>query len=158
MRAKLGCRPASPSAICRKSRKLNPAKDVLGNVEEAVAGTRKILARFDEINARLGEPIEPDEMEKLLEEQAKVQDAIEAHNAWELDRQIEIAMDAMNLRRETPASKISRVASAAASRSARFCSSGLTSCCSTNRRTISTPRASPGWSGIWPSTPARSSP
>src|SRR5262249_13022763 len=76
---------------------LNPAKDVWGNVEEAVEPTRKILRRFDEINARLGENIDPEEMEKLLSEQAKVQDLIDSHNAWELDRQIEIAMDAMNL-------------------------------------------------------------
>ena len=77
--------------------KLNPDKDVFGNVQEAVEPTRQILRRFDEINARLGEPLEPDEMEKLLAEQAVVQDQIEVHNAWELDRQIEIAMDAMNL-------------------------------------------------------------
>src|SRR5438105_4170154 len=76
---------------------LNPEKNVWGNVEEAVEPTRKILRRFDQINARLGEPLEPDEMNKLLAEQARVQDQIEAHNAWELDRQIEIAMDAMNL-------------------------------------------------------------
>src|SRR5262245_46331750 len=76
---------------------LNPAKDVQGNVDEAVAHVRAILRRFDEINARLGDPMEPDELEKLLAEQAKVQDQIELHNAWELDRQIEIAMDAMNL-------------------------------------------------------------
>jgi ATP-binding cassette ChvD family protein len=76
---------------------LNPDKDVLGNVEEAVASTRRILHRFDEINAQLGEPMEPEAMEKLLAEQAKVQDQIEALNAWELDRQVEIAMDAMQL-------------------------------------------------------------
>jgi energy-dependent translational throttle protein EttA len=76
---------------------LNPKKDVWGNVEEAVEPTRKILRRFDEINARLGEDVSPEEMDKLLAEQAKVQDLIEAHNAWELDRQVEIAMDAMNL-------------------------------------------------------------
>ena len=77
--------------------KLNPDKNVLENVEEAVAKTRAILQRFDKINARLGEPLEPDEMDKLLAEQARVQDQIEALNAWELDRQIEIAMEAMNL-------------------------------------------------------------
>jgi ATP-binding cassette ChvD family protein len=76
---------------------LNPKQDVWGNVEEAVEPTRKILRRYDEINARLGENITPEEMEKLLAEQAKVQDQIELLNAWELDRQIEIAMDAMNL-------------------------------------------------------------
>jgi energy-dependent translational throttle protein EttA len=77
--------------------RLNPEKDVLGNVEEAVARTRGVLQRYDAINARLGEPIEPDEMEKLLAEQSRVLDQIESLNAWELHRQIEIAMDAMNL-------------------------------------------------------------
>jgi len=76
---------------------LNPEKDVEGNVQEAVEPTRKILRRFDEINEKLGEPLEPDAMDKLLAEQARVQDQIEALNAWELDRQVEIAMDAMNL-------------------------------------------------------------
>ena len=51
---------------------------MFGNVEEAVEPTRKILRRFDEINAQLGEPMEPEAMEKLLAEQAKVQDQIEA--------------------------------------------------------------------------------
>jgi energy-dependent translational throttle protein EttA len=77
--------------------RLNPEKDVLGNVEEAVARTRGVLQRYDAINARLGEPIEPEEMEKLLAEQSRVLDQIESLNAWELHRQIEIAMDAMNL-------------------------------------------------------------
>ena len=76
---------------------LNPEKDVWGNVEEAVQKTRDLLKRYDEINARFADPLEPDEMEKLLAEQANVQDHIEAVNAWELDRQIEIAMDAMQL-------------------------------------------------------------
>jgi len=76
---------------------LDPTLDVRGNVELAVARTRALLTRFDEINARLGEPLDPDEMEKLLDEQAKVQDAIDAANAWDLDRNVEIAMDAMRL-------------------------------------------------------------
>jgi ATP-binding cassette ChvD family protein len=76
---------------------LDPTKDVLGNVEEAVAPVRALLTRFDEINTRLAEPMEPEEMEALLEEQAKVQDAIEAAEGWDLDRRLEIAMDAMRL-------------------------------------------------------------
>jgi sulfate-transporting ATPase len=64
---------------------------------EAVGHSRDVLRRFEEINARLGEPMEPEEMEKLLEEQATVQDEIDVKNLWDLDRQIEIAMDAMNL-------------------------------------------------------------
>ncbi len=76
---------------------LDPTLDVRGNVEVAVAKTRRLLTRYDEINAMLCEPLDPDEMEKLLDEQGTVQDAIEASNAWELDRTIEIAMDAMRL-------------------------------------------------------------
>ena len=76
---------------------LDPAKTVFENVLEAVGTTRRILARFEEINARLGEPLDDAEMEKLLAEQATVQDLIEAKNAWDIDRQVEIAMDAMNL-------------------------------------------------------------
>jgi ATP-binding cassette ChvD family protein len=76
---------------------LNPDKDVLGNVEEAVAPTRAILKRYDEINAKFAEPLDDADMEKLLKEQARVQDQIDALNAWELDRQVEIAMDAMQL-------------------------------------------------------------
>ncbi|MDX1962566.1 MAG: energy-dependent translational throttle protein EttA [Pirellulales bacterium] len=77
--------------------RLNPDKDVFGNVQEGVETVRAILRRYDEINAQLGEPLEPDAMEKLLNEQARVLDQIEFHNAWELDRTVEIAMDAMNL-------------------------------------------------------------
>ena len=74
---------------------LDPSKDVFGNVEEAVAGTRQLLTRFEEISNRLGEDIDGDTMEKLLEEQGRLQDAIDAANAWELDRTVEIAMDAL---------------------------------------------------------------
>jgi energy-dependent translational throttle protein EttA len=76
---------------------LDASKNVLGNVEDAVAATKKLLLRFDEVNLRLGEDITPDEMEKLLEEQAKLQDAIEAAKGWDLDRTLEIAMDALRL-------------------------------------------------------------
>src|SRR5712692_5887388 len=75
--------------------RLDPDKDARGNVEEGVAEIRALLTRFDEINARLGEPLDPDEMEKVLEEQARVQDAIEAGGGWDLDRTVEIAMDAL---------------------------------------------------------------
>ncbi|PYT13305.1 MAG: energy-dependent translational throttle protein EttA [Acidobacteria bacterium] len=75
--------------------RLDPGKTVLGNVEEGVAGTRALLDRFNEISSRLAEPIDSHEMERLLEDQAKVQDRIDAANAWELDRTLEIAMDAL---------------------------------------------------------------
>ncbi|MCA9265588.1 MAG: energy-dependent translational throttle protein EttA [Planctomycetales bacterium] len=76
---------------------LNPDKDVRGNVEEAVAPRRAILDRYNEINMQLAEPMDDDAMEKLCNELSRVQDVIDAQNLWELDRQIEIAMDAINL-------------------------------------------------------------
>jgi ATP-binding cassette ChvD family protein len=76
---------------------LDPKKTVLENVELAVASTKALLKRFDEVNMRLGEDLKPDEMDKLLAEQSKLQDAIEAANAWDLDRTLEIAMDALRL-------------------------------------------------------------
>ena len=92
-------RPASGVSIgfVPQEPTLDPTKDVRGNVEEAVAPTRALLQRFDAINARLAEPIDGEEMDKLLDEQGKVQDAIEAAEGWDLDRRVEIAMDAMRL-------------------------------------------------------------
>ena len=76
---------------------LDPAKSVMGNVEEGVASIRALLTRFDEINAKFGEDLSPEEMDKVLEEQAKVQDAIDAAGAWDLDSKLEHAMDALRL-------------------------------------------------------------
>jgi sulfate-transporting ATPase len=75
--------------------KLDPTKDVRGNVDDGVAETRALLERFEAVSARLGEPLGDDEMEKLLEEQSRLQDAIDAANAWDLDRTVELAMDAL---------------------------------------------------------------
>ena len=78
--------------------KLNPDKDVRGNIEEAVAETRALLEEFDALGDKYAEVADdPHAMEKLMNRQAALQDKIDAVNAWELDRQIEIAMDAMNL-------------------------------------------------------------
>jgi sulfate-transporting ATPase len=76
---------------------LDQSKNVLGNVEEGVRATRDLLDEFDRINARFAEEMSPEDMEKLLAEQARVQDGIDACNAWELDRTLEIAMDALRL-------------------------------------------------------------
>jgi sulfate-transporting ATPase len=77
--------------------RLDPAKNVLGNVEEGVSEIRGLLNRYDAINARFGEDLSPEEMDKVLEEQGKVQDRIEAANGWDLDSRIELAMDALRL-------------------------------------------------------------
>jgi energy-dependent translational throttle protein EttA len=76
---------------------LDPALDVRGNVEEAVRRQRDVLRRFDEVNMKFGEITSDEEMNALLEEQAKLQDEIDAGNLWDLDRKIEIAMEALRL-------------------------------------------------------------
>ncbi len=76
---------------------LNSELDVRGNVEEAVRETRNLLVDFEDISIKFAEPMTDEEMEALIEKQARVQDRIDASNAWDLDRRIEIAMDALRL-------------------------------------------------------------
>jgi energy-dependent translational throttle protein EttA len=86
---KIGFLPQEPE--------LDPAKDVRGNVEDGVAETKALLDRFNEISDRFAEPMDDDEMTTLLEEQGKLQDAIDSAGAWELDRKLDIAADALRL-------------------------------------------------------------
>jgi ATP-binding cassette ChvD family protein len=76
---------------------LDPDLDVRGNVEQAVEETRTLLRKFEEVSMKFGEVSTDEEMNDLLERQGKLQDRIEAAGAWELDRHIEIAMDALRL-------------------------------------------------------------
>ncbi len=76
---------------------LDTSKSVLGNVEEGVAEIRDLLHRFDAVSARFSEPLDDEAMAALLEEQGKLQDQIDHTNAWELDRTLDIAMDALRL-------------------------------------------------------------
>ena len=76
---------------------LDREKDVWGNVEQAVAGRRAMLDRFNEISSQLAEPMDDDQMQKLCDEMARLQDQIDVSGTWELDREIEIAFDVMNL-------------------------------------------------------------
>jgi sulfate-transporting ATPase len=76
---------------------LDPTKSVQGNVEEAVASQRKLLKEFEEISMAFAEPMDDDAMQKLLDRQAKVQEQIDAHDLWNLDNKIEVAMDALRL-------------------------------------------------------------
>jgi ATP-binding cassette ChvD family protein len=75
--------------------RLDPEKTVLGNVEEGMSETRALLDRYDELNMKLGEDLPPEVMDKVMEEQGRLQDRIDAVNAWELDSQLELAMDAL---------------------------------------------------------------
>ncbi len=77
--------------------RLDPTKSVGECIEEAVADSRAILERFNELSMKLCEDLTPDEMDKALNDQAKVQDLIDHHNLWDLDRTLEIAADAMKL-------------------------------------------------------------
>jgi len=85
--AKIGFLPQEPQ--------LDSGKTVLGNVEEGVAETRALLEEYNAISDRFAGPMEPEEMEKLLERQGKLQDRIDAAGAWELDHRLEIAMEAL---------------------------------------------------------------
>jgi ATP-binding cassette ChvD family protein len=76
---------------------LNPAKDVKGNVEEGVASIRALLDRYDAVNLKLAEDLSPEEMDKVLDEQSRLQDRIDASNAWDLDSRLELAMDSLRL-------------------------------------------------------------
>ncbi|MDH5231113.1 MAG: energy-dependent translational throttle protein EttA [Gammaproteobacteria bacterium] len=76
---------------------LDESKDVRGNVEEGVAETKAIIDEFNEISMKFAEPMSDEEMDALMTKQAKLQDAIDAANAWDLERQLEIAASALNL-------------------------------------------------------------
>ena len=74
---------------------LDPAKDVFGNVIEGLSETKALLDRFEAISARFAEELSPDEMETLIAEQGDLQEKIDQADGWELDRAVEIAMDAL---------------------------------------------------------------
>ena len=86
---KIGFLPQEPQ--------LDPKKDVRGNVEEAVAETKALLDQFNAISEKFSEPMDEDAMNKLLEKQAALQEKIDAAGAWELERKLEIAADALRL-------------------------------------------------------------
>ena len=85
--AKVGYLPQEPQ--------LDPGKDVLGNVMEGVAETKALLDRFNEVSAKFGEELSDDEMNDLIAEQADLQEKIDAADAWDLERKVDIAMDAL---------------------------------------------------------------
>ena len=76
---------------------LDPAKDVRGNVEEGIDDVKRLLDRFDRISTRFTEALDDEEISTLLEEQGRLQDAIEAADGWEIDRRLAVAADALRL-------------------------------------------------------------
>ena len=75
--------------------RLDRQKTALGNVEEGVSEVKALLDRYDALNMKLGEELSPEEMDKVMEEQGRLQDRIDATNAWDIDSQLELAMDAL---------------------------------------------------------------
>jgi ATP-binding cassette ChvD family protein len=92
-------RPADGTRIgyLAQEPQLDPGKDVRGNVELAVAASRSLLFEFEAVSAKFAEPMDDDEMNRLLEKQGTLQERIEAGGLWDLDRKIDIAMDALRL-------------------------------------------------------------
>jgi len=87
--------PGATVGLLSQEPQLDPAKDVRGNVEDGVAEKRDLLETFNQLSQRFAEPMSDDEMAKLLEEQGEVQDRIERLDAWNLDRDLDVAMDAL---------------------------------------------------------------
>ena len=134
-------RPArSRSGFLPQEPQLDRVLDVKGNVELGVGQVRDLLDRFNEVSNQLGEPMTPTrEMEKLLAEQAKLQDAIDAPNGWELDRTLEMAMDALRLPPGDAGDDGSPAARSAGWRCAASCWSGRTCSSWTSPPTTWTP-------------------
>jgi sulfate-transporting ATPase len=87
--------PGATVGLLSQEPELDPAKDVRGNVEDGVAEKRDLLTRFNELSARFAEPMSDEEMAALLEEQGEVQDRIDRLGAWDLERDLDVAMDAL---------------------------------------------------------------
>ena len=143
---KIGYLPQEPA--------LDPDKDVAGNVYEGVAETKQLLERFEEVSAKFAE-VDPDEMDDLIAEQAELQERIDAVDGWEVDRTVEIAMDALRCpppdadvtRGRGPGGGSGRVPPARrAPRGPAPPRSGAVRC------------TSPGSNATWRNTPARSLP
>ena len=89
--------PGATAGLLPQEPELDPSKDVRGNIQEGASGALRLLARFEEIGARLGEPMEPSGMEALLAEYQEVQDGIERMGAWDLEGKLDVAMDALRV-------------------------------------------------------------
>ena len=89
--------PTAKVGYLEQEPQLDPSLDVRGNIDLGVAETAKLLADFEAVSARFAEELTDDEMDKVIEQQAALQDKIDAANAWDLDRTVEIAMDALRV-------------------------------------------------------------
>ena len=148
--------PGYSVGILMQEPELDEDKTVLENVQQGVGPIMQKLDRFNEISGLMADP--DADFDTLLAEMGTLQEAIDAADAWDLDSQLEQAMDALRTPPPKRSSAISPAVRSAASHCASCFSRSPTCCCSTSPRTTSTPRASNGSSSIWPSTPAPCSP
>ena len=152
--------------------RLDDSKTVREVVEEGCAATVALLKEYEEINMKLCEPMDDEQMARLIERQGELYEQIDQVNGWELDSVLERAMDALRCpdpdqsvkvlsggeRRRVALCRLllqQRAVSAAAWRCAACCCSSPTCCCSTSPRTTSTPSRSTGSNNICSSTRAR---
>ena len=137
---------------------VNEMRTVREVVEEGAQELVNLVKEFEEINAKFAEPMEPEEMDKLIERQGQVQELMDAKGAWDLDSKLEMAMDALRCPPgDTPVSVISGGESAAW-RCAACCCRIPTSFCSTNLPTTWTPNPWRGWNGTSGISPVLSLP
>ena len=125
---------------------LDEAKTVREVVGEGVGDVQSLIDRFNAISDKFAEPMSDDEMNKALEEQAKMQDKIDAVGGWELERKLEIAADSLRL---PPWDAVVGKLSGGEKRRVALCCQNQICCCSMSRPTTSTPNRWPGWSTSW---------
>ncbi|MBU6423905.1 MAG: ATP-binding cassette domain-containing protein, partial [Chloroflexi bacterium] len=89
--------PGYSVGLLEQEPRLDPSKDVRGNVEEGVAASRAVLDRYQALSAKLGEDLSAEEMERVTDEFQKTQDEIEAKGLWDLDAKLDVAVDALRL-------------------------------------------------------------
>ena len=140
------CRRRHLGRLSAAGAALDPPKDVLGNVEEGVAAIKALLTRYDEVNAKLGEDLSPEEMDKVLDEQSRCRTRSTRPTPGTSTRGSRSRWTRCACRPPTPTSRRCPAASGAAWRCAACCCRSPTCCCSTSRPTTSTPSRSRGWS------------
>lgn len=128
--------------------KLDPNKNVMENIMDGLGETRDLLKKFEEVSARFAEPMSDEEMNDLINEQAELQEKIDACNGWDLERTIEIAMDALRCPpADADVTKLSGGENAGWRCVGCFCRN-RTCCCLTSRPTIWMPNRWLGWNSI----------